>query len=278
MADVRSLLRDERSVRRLSHPFAFYSASGVLMCRICRTTVKSEVLWDTHVRTKQHINQVQLESERNITKPAGPGVTRKRKAGHDDGHERKKSKGGLRDVVDGTSLGNIEEQLVEDTHNTPEELGSPAAPIVKSSNASEAVSPVDEDEWAAFERGVATPPPEEVSTTAHRAGATIEAAPLSAAQLAKQENGANSAQRVDQDLYIEEEKDDASKQLEDELDQMNELEQRVNRLKDRREALRRGVEHAAKANTVEPTVTTHPLSISQDEGEDSAEDEWDPWR
>jgi len=235
-------------------------------------------LWDTHVRTEQHINQVQLEAEKSAAQSTGSEVTRKRKAGYDDGHERKKSKGALRDMVDGTSLDKIEEQLAVGTDNPADELDSVVGTTLRSSDATEAIGAVDEDEWAAFERGVATPPPEEASTIAYKAGTTIVAAPLSAAQLAEQEKEADSAQRRQQDLDLEEEREDASKQLEDELEQMNDLEQRVNRLKDRREALRKAAEHAAKANTEESIVTTLPASISQDDGEDSEGDAWDPWR
>ena len=95
---------------------------------------------------------------------------------------------------------------------------------------------VDEDEWAAFERDIATPPPEPSALTAE---ATISAAPMSAAELAAQSREqANLQKKSPREVELEGEKEDAARQMEEELDEMAGFDERVKRLKEKREELR----------------------------------------
>lgn len=54
MADVRSLLRQQRAARRIEHPHAAYSDAGKLLCTLCREHVKAETLWDGHIKSDGH--------------------------------------------------------------------------------------------------------------------------------------------------------------------------------------------------------------------------------
>ena len=58
MADVRALLRQQRSARRIDHPHAVYSESGKLSCAVCREPVRLESAWDDHVRSQLHRTSV----------------------------------------------------------------------------------------------------------------------------------------------------------------------------------------------------------------------------
>ncbi|KAK4228666.1 hypothetical protein QBC38DRAFT_474464 [Podospora fimiseda] len=61
MADVRALLRQQRAARRIEHPLAAYSDSGKkLTCTACREVIKSEALWEGHLRSGGHRQRVQL--------------------------------------------------------------------------------------------------------------------------------------------------------------------------------------------------------------------------
>ncbi|KAK3955574.1 hypothetical protein QBC32DRAFT_333028 [Pseudoneurospora amorphoporcata] len=54
MADVRALLRQQRAARRIEHPHAAYTDAGKLVCVLCRENIKTEALWDGHIRNTGH--------------------------------------------------------------------------------------------------------------------------------------------------------------------------------------------------------------------------------
>ncbi|PHH68783.1 hypothetical protein CDD82_272 [Ophiocordyceps australis] len=54
MADVRALLRQQRAARRIQHPLASYTDAGKLLCTLCREYVRTESLWDKHIRSSSH--------------------------------------------------------------------------------------------------------------------------------------------------------------------------------------------------------------------------------
>lgn len=59
MADVRSLLRQQREARRIDHPHAAYSDAGKLLCTVCREHIKTESLWEGHLQTANHRQRLQ---------------------------------------------------------------------------------------------------------------------------------------------------------------------------------------------------------------------------
>ncbi|KAI0129880.1 hypothetical protein BJ170DRAFT_617955 [Xylariales sp. AK1849] len=101
---------------------------------------------------------------------------------------------------------------------------------------------VDEAEWAAFEAEIAAADaPAPSSTTNTYEDATISAAPLTAEQIAAKSQTQENVQKNHlRDVEIADEKEDATRALETEFEEMEELESRVRKLKERREELRKG--------------------------------------
>ncbi|EEH38412.1 hypothetical protein PAAG_08139 [Paracoccidioides lutzii Pb01] len=153
---------------------------------------------------------------------------------------------------------------------------------------------IDEDEWAAFEREVAAPtkiPTAPQPFSVMSGAATISAAPLSAAELAEREKMDRETQLRNRDMETSFEKEDAARFLEEELDEMDQLEERVRRLKERREEIRRrrvgegvgggvvgGVEIVEREGLEEDVNTIEKAGSDDDEDEDEEDEDWDNWR
>jgi zinc finger protein 830 len=133
---------------------------------------------------------------------------------------------------------------------------------------------IDEDEWAAFERDVATPPAEDKNQAinAINTSATISAPAMSAAEIAARSAEETNLQRKDQrEAELEGEREDAARQLEDEFDAMETYEARVKRLKERREQIRSKVNTSA----VKKPPAIHEPGSSDDEA--SSGGDYDDW-
>ncbi|KKY14152.1 putative coiled-coil domain-containing protein 16 [Diplodia seriata] len=140
--------------------------------------------------------------------------------------------------------------------------------------------PAPMDEWAAFEREVAaSPPPQPSALAALNSAATIEAKPMTAEELAAQTGEEQSKQRSMREEELEAEKEDAVRHLEEEFDEMEELEQRVSRLRAQREALRqvRGKTEEAAAAEKAPSKAAEDEEDESDDDLDDDED-FDDWR
>ncbi|KAI1435458.1 hypothetical protein GGR50DRAFT_321925 [Xylaria sp. CBS 124048] len=84
MADARALLRARRAENRIRHPNAAYSASGRLFCKLCQGPVKSESLWDTHIRSQIHRQRLQsIQQQQSLPVQASADSTHKRKRSKD---------------------------------------------------------------------------------------------------------------------------------------------------------------------------------------------------
>ena len=79
MADVRSLLQNERANRRIVHPYARYSDSGKLTCSLCDILIKSDNAWKGHTRTPDHARRALRAAEASAQRSS-----KKRKADSDD--------------------------------------------------------------------------------------------------------------------------------------------------------------------------------------------------
>lgn len=130
---------------------------------------------------------------------------------------------------------------------------------------------VDEDEWAAFEREIATATtPQFPNTSAASAllasAGNITAVPLSAAEIAAQaREEAELAQTKTDDVEAEAEKEEAERRLEDEFEEMAGLDERVRILKEKREALRR---KGGEGGTIGETDELYPAA--KEDGERGA--------
>jgi hypothetical protein len=122
------------------------------------------------------------------------------------------------------------------------------------------------------------PPP----TRSAYAGAVIESAPMTAAEIAARAREDQSAQRAKRDEEMEGEKEDAARALEDEFEEMEGLEERVKRLREQREALRTKSGMPVKveeAEEEEEDVKPAATALEENgESESDDDEDWDDWR
>ena len=176
-----------------------------------------------------------------------------------DSEPRKASRVHLRQLSDNLPSANKPDPKNQNQNPTPPTTADPAT--------------VDEDEWAAFERDVATPPPEPLALTT---AATISAAPMTAAELAAQSREQASLQKKSmRDIEIEGEKEDAARQMEEELDEMAGFDERVKRLREKREQLRLLNASSRRMNQEESDGGGEGDDEHEDDEEDEDADEFD---
>lgn len=290
MADVRTLLRKERTERRINHPQATYSTKGTLICLICNAQLKSDSLWAGHLRSTQHAMRAQrmkdtqtpsLDSAQpavtnSETVPAIPSnrISRKRSRDKSPEDARKKSKPG---VPEGFLVSGFEQSSIESTSDAPsgqeiQLVSRPATPL-KTTPTLEAVPQlpsVDEDEWAAFEAEIAA------AEDAPRAeDAVISAPAISAEELATKARQEESAHRKERhEAELEGDKEDAARKLEDEFEEIEKLESRLQKLKEKREALRLKEQNAMLV-PVEAMNDVDGLDDSDEDEDDEDDTEWD---
>ena len=317
MADVRSLLRNERAQRRINHPHASYSATGTLECSVCHLPLKSDVeVWEKHLKSPQHamrqerlrLSTSQRPRSTNLPERADQASSRevsagskKRKADDDDDDSRKRTRPVVdvpRDFFDEqTETEKMSSKPVVEEANLANGRGdavtkSPQgsvrangdAPILSSNPPTNLpiqspTAPIDEDEWAAFERDVATPPPDPFAPSALTASASISAAPMTAAELAAQSREQASLQaRENREAEVEGEKEDAARALEEEFDEMEQLEERVRRLREKREELRRKRVNEAEEDEKTEIDRTPSADLEESEGSEDEDDGWSLWK
>ncbi|OHE92241.1 hypothetical protein CORC01_12477 [Colletotrichum orchidophilum] len=341
MADVRSLLRQQRAARRIEHPHAAYSDAGKLLCTLCHEAVKSESLWDSHVRGSGHAAKVtaaqQASTSASGTAAADGVSSNKRKHDSDEDIEdedtaeavrKKRSKTNMstparlsagesdRDLKDvtltppslnrrtsTTPVQGVEIQIPSRPH-TPahrDATSSNSTPIVQPVGPSPlipqeelptkpnvagpttqqnglAAKPVqgggivDEDEWAAFEADIAA------ATAPYSEDAVIAAPAMTAeetAAAAKTEEEEQEKRRLLAEKDLLDEKEEATRALETEFEDMEELEARVRRLKEKREALRKQSFTGTTAPIEKPTGASgkENVEVNGDEEDDDEDDE-----
>ena len=154
---------------------------------------------------------------------------------------------------------------------------------------------VDEDEWAAFEADIAAA----TFITAYD-DATISAPAMTAEESARRkaegEQDDDPRQRTSKpEADLADEREDAARALEDEMDEMRGLEAKVLRLKERRDALRQraashgqegsgeGAKAAAVAELGKENAAASSVAVVEEEDEaesddDDDEDDWDGFR
>ena len=286
MADVRSLLKNERANRRIAHPHARYSESGKLSCSLCDILVKPESAWKSHVRTPDHAKRALRAAEASAQQ-----TSKKRKAESDDEDEedpRKRARGeeeeDIEDEVEVPVQAAEQEETPRRTVRFAEGTKSPASPPPVT-NATTTDDLDDDPEWLELQRLAQG---ESTSTLATPyAGATISAAPMTAEEVAAQAREDESTQKERREAELEDEKEDAAQALEAEFDEMDELEERVRKLREKREALRQGITANAseegamdvdvgpgKAGEEAATVELMNVDDEEDDEDDEEDDVW----
>ncbi|KAI1396915.1 hypothetical protein F4819DRAFT_107583 [Hypoxylon fuscum] len=297
MADARALLRAHRTENRIKHPHAAYSDAGKLLCKLCHELVKSDALWEGHVRGPDHRKRLQ-SSPPSQPQPVDDGNSKRKhdcveettsdadEDGEDDDdpvgavRKKKRSKTEIVPPTLGRRTSSTPIQGVEiaipsrpatpaaasnSATSTPKAAPVGRSPLVGSDTANApstrtslpistqslavpastttpnaANGAVDEAEWAAFEAEMAATADDE--TTGHySADATVSAPAMTAEQIAaKSQEEENERRKHLLDAQIADEREDATRALEAEFEEMEELEGRVRRLKERRDELRKG--------------------------------------
>ncbi|KAF4595720.1 Zinc finger protein [Ophiocordyceps camponoti-floridani] len=190
--------------------------------------------------------------------------------------------------------------------DTPSSTASGAAASRRraGSNLTPTATPqVDESEWAAFEADVAPDAAQYDQDAVISAPVmTADESAAAAAAAAASEN-LKSEGKTKADADIEDERDEAARAMEDELQDMHELEERVKRLKDKRDALRKRSDSQAKDQSAPdgPTqehgtgaddetlrrgdvVSQRNVTLEEedddddDDDDDEDEDDWDGFR
>lgn len=295
MADVRSLLQNERANRRIVHPYARYSESGKLTCSLCDIPIKSENAWKGHTRTPDHASRALRAAEASAQRNS-----KKRKADSDDDEEEEESRKRARgrdeeeeqpeppvkrrlatprrvrfaDEVENGSLEATEEPDI------PEAQPEPPLQVTVEDD------PENDPEWLELQKMVRDSGTTSGGSEAF-SNATISAAPMTAEEVAAQAREEQSTQRETRQAELEGEKEDAAQALEAEFDEMHELEQRVRKLREKRELLRsssltdsnadeQANEPANDENFVEDVVADNsdgPSDIEENDDSDGGEDD-----
>jgi ribosome-associated translation inhibitor RaiA len=213
-----------------------------------------------------------------------PRLSKKRKADDDDAtdtRKRTKAKGfsnlpsAFFDATEADPLEEEEEQIEEPSQPLDGFVAATEAPPALPQSTSKPTKDLDE-EWAAFEQDIASIPEPKSALDALNANAVLEAAPISATEATSQSlEGDATIQKGRRDVEMEEEKEDASRALEEEFEEMEVLEERLKRLKEKREQLRASKSEAINHIAAQPEAVLEDGSNEDDEDED---DEWDGWR
>jgi hypothetical protein len=242
----------------------------------------------------------ELASRKGASQPntTGNRVSKKRKVDNGDGVMRKKLRSTDLEAVHAAANAQASQALdgedaAEDEILEPvdeDEVAGPELPVQEAQDvttvtqASESASipaalqetsqTVDEDEWAAFEREVAAPTRTPHAPAAVSAEATISAAPVTADELAAQQERDRTSAAKTREAELEGEREDAARFMEEEFDEMDQLEERVRRLKQMREELR---QKRAEDQTRDIPMTDEQRA-QESESEDDDDDDWDDWR
>lgn len=296
MADVRAMLKNERAARRIQHKYASYSTTGSLLCIVCRLQLKSESLWAGHIKSAGHVMKAQkLEEEKEQAAEAEADVqevqpqppaqaetgNKKRKIDEDDEDEsaRKRTRptnGASKPTLSATQAQTDARPPVRRSPTDEFQIPSrPATPLKTNQETPKRLN-VDETEWAAFEADIAATKVPEVNNDA-----VISAPAMTAAELARkstEESNLQRSARIAADL--EGEKEDAARKLEEQLEEQESLEQRVKRLREKREELRRK-ESVVQLKQIPTDIPTQPIPAAEEEEgseDEDDDDEWDGFR
>ncbi|XP_062849491.1 zinc finger protein 830 [Trichomycterus rosablanca] len=95
--ELRRLMREKKQCgerqKRVDSPLAKYSAAGGLSCAVCNVPVKSDILWNTHILSKQHRDKVcELKTSKHGPVPPAPKPSLKRKTTQAVVEDSKKSR------------------------------------------------------------------------------------------------------------------------------------------------------------------------------------------
>ncbi|KAF2117258.1 hypothetical protein BDV96DRAFT_685893 [Lophiotrema nucula] len=227
------------------------------------------------LRQERAARQQPSRPQKQSAAPAAAPTSKKRKAADDATEERKRtrtesSKGVPAGFFDGGE--GMDDADVELLPNAPAPAQDDTPPAAKNPPPLQ-LNTGEEEDLDAFLKQMEEAPRQQSSLAAYTSGAVIESAPMTAAEIAAHARQEQSAQRGAREQELEAEKEDAALQMLDEFEEMDELEERVKKLRAKREALRsQHVQVPAEA-----AVRPEPPAADEEE-EESDDEEWDDWR
>jgi hypothetical protein len=250
MADVRSLLRNELASRKGASP----NTTGN------RVSKKRKVDNGEGIMRKK-LRSTDLEAVQAAASAQGAEASAEETA-----------EDGILEPVDEDDMEGPEQPLDVNQQTAPPAHQIPPPPPQEASDV------VDEDEWAAFEREVAAPTRMPHAPAAVAAEATISAAPISNEELAAQQEREKASARRTREAELEGEREDAARFMEEEFDEMDQLEERVRRLKHMREELRQ--KRAEDQTRDVPMVSEDQRAgtAAESDSDDDDDEDWDDWR
>ena len=291
MSDVRALLAAERQSRRISHPYLKYTESGQLLCNVCQLNVKSETLWEGHLRSANHKKNAiaaQEASSRNLKRKLDEVAEEEDGAQvEEDGPRMKKQpKSRAVSLVEGMkdANGKVASEVVEPLPPLPrsekqQEVVAEGMPVselelkppLNAPPSQDPKAPIDEDEWAAFEREVVP------LAQADFSAATITAAPVTAEELARRK-GEERRKQLQNEAAAEREEEE--KRILEEVEIMEDLNEKVKTLREKREALRiagnPGVDTGQPSSAV-PDEQEEGTQVGDVQVSDESSDDVDDW-
>jgi hypothetical protein len=280
--DPRALLRAARKERRVTHPHASYTSTGSLLCNLCEIPIKSEAAWSAHLHSTGHTLRLSREQDAAVARKSDASNGKKRKA--DSPADEEGSDGEYRKRVKASEVNNA-----APTQQIPAEVVPAQAPDQTQTDHQAEMDALEAD-LAALER--------ESRANDAVVSNTISAPAQTAEDIAAQAREEQSAQRSRRDIELEEEKEEAARALEEEFAEMQTLENRVKKLREKREMLRAGkVDQVTEgANTavvgaggreslnqiVRPVQAEQEPGINgkvddEDKDEDDDDEEFDDW-
>ncbi len=151
MSDVRSLLKQTRQSRRITHPYAKYSSQGALYCTACSQKIASEALWETPISSTSHkekVKDVIRESQRKAKRGIA-ATAMEDELQQEEQESRKRVK-----IQDPEPQKETEDDVIESTEiqetvkeGLPEDFFDEGSKPAKTG--------VDEDEWIRFQADIA---------------------------------------------------------------------------------------------------------------------------
>ena len=227
----------------------------------------------TLLRQQRAARDEAKKAQKRSAAPAAAPVSKKRKTEDDGAEERKRTR---TEQAAGVPAGFFDAGA-EQEEAQPEEVLEAVPEPPPTEPARPAPPPLDPNAEAELDDFLnemnKTPAPQPQPTYA--SGAVIEAAPMTAAELAAQAREEQSAQRARRDEDMEAEKEEAARALEDEFEEMEGLDERVKKLREQREVLRN---QSAQLSAPTETKPAEP-QLRDEESESEEEDEdWDDWR
>lgn len=233
------------------------------MCNLCETLIKTESAWSSHLHSTQHTLRLSRAQDAAAARTA-KGNSKKRKASTIDSpspEERKKAK--PTNFAPGVDI---------DEEGEPRSEPPPAQTESVFTNNKD-TDEVNVAELEALDKELAELEASMPLSNAGYAQPTISAPAMTAEDIAVQAREKQSAQRGKRDAELEAEKEDAARLVEDEFEEMEGLEERAKKLRERREALRKLSTLESKDNPSAENAKVDGEAVHEAVPEDAQEDE-----